>query len=126
MGDLAVLRGNATVFGIGSLDYTRHVSNDVRSQVAEFFNPDATDAMRQELVARWCVRYVYCPDTDPVDPATVAQLRACDWLKVVAANGDAVLFEVEQTQNSSRAEPSTTYQTSIFHVCHPHTQPVPG
>ncbi|MCF6287366.1 MAG: hypothetical protein L3K26_19625, partial [Candidatus Hydrogenedentes bacterium] len=94
MGDLAVLRGNATIFGIGSVDYTRHIANDVRAQVADFYSPDANDEIRRELVERWCVRYVYCPDTDPVDPATVAQLRACGWLKEVEENGSAVLFEV--------------------------------
>lgn len=94
MGDLAVMQGNATVHGIGSVDYTRHIANDVRAQVADFYHPDTPNALREDLVEKWCVRYVYCPDTDPVDPTTVAQLRASEWLVEVAANGDAVLFAV--------------------------------
>lgn len=95
MGDLAVLRGNSTVYGIGSLDYTRHVVTGIRAEVAEFFDPETPDAWRREKAAEWCVRYVYCPDTDPVDAATVVQLRDCGWLEEVAANGKAVLFALE-------------------------------
>lgn len=93
MGDLAVLRGNATICGIGTLDYTRHREPGIRAVVSTFFNPATPDAWRKAKAEEWCVRYVYCPDTDPVDPETVAQLRACGWLTEVAASGDAVLFE---------------------------------
>lgn len=94
MGDIAVLRGNATVHGVGSIDYTRHVANNIRAQVAEFFDPLTPDALRKEMAKRWCARYVYCPDTDPVDPATVAQLRASTWLEEIASYSNAVVFEV--------------------------------
>lgn len=93
MGDLAVLRGNTTVFGIGTLDYTRHAALGIRGDVAMFFDPDTPDPWRKEKAEAWCVRYIYCPDTDPVALGTVAQLRVCGWLTEVAANGDAVLFE---------------------------------
>ncbi len=98
MGDLAVMQGNATVHGIGSVDYPRHVANDVRAQVADFYRPETPNAIRREMVEKWCVRYVYCPDTDPVAPETVAQLRASGWLREVAANEKAVLFEVNNPE----------------------------
>ncbi|MBX3178945.1 MAG: hypothetical protein KF886_16440 [Candidatus Hydrogenedentes bacterium] len=94
MGDLAVMRGNPTVYGIGTLDYSRRVVTGIRADVADFYRPETADAWRREKAAEWCVRYVFCPDTDPVDPGTVAQLRACEWLEEVAAVGDAVLFRV--------------------------------
>ena len=93
MGDVAVLRGNSTVFGIGIQDYARHEGPAFRGVVAEFFHPDTPDEWRKAKTEEWCVRYVYCPDTDPVNPETVAQLRACGWLVEVAATGDGVLFE---------------------------------
>ena len=97
MGDVAVLRGNSTVFGIGIQDYARHDGPALRGVVAKFFHPDTPDAWRKEKAEEWCVRYVYCPDTDPVNPETVAQLRACGWLVDVAGNGDAVLFELRDS-----------------------------
>jgi len=93
-GDIAVLRGNSTIYGIGIQDYARHEGPALRGVVAEFFHPDTPDASRKTKAEEWCVRYVYCPNTDPVAPETVAQLRACGWLTEVASNGEAVLFEV--------------------------------
>lgn len=94
-GDIAALRsGISTVYGNGTIDYSREVMPSVRSRVAEFFAPDTPDEERQNLVREWCVNHVYCPDTDPVDAAVVDQLRAAPWLRTIKSEGKAVLFEV--------------------------------
>ncbi|MBL7645702.1 MAG: hypothetical protein JNK74_05860 [Candidatus Hydrogenedentes bacterium] len=97
MGDIAVLKGNSTVYGIGIQDYARHEGPALRGVVAKFFHPDTPDDWRKARAEEWCVRYVYCPDTDPVNPETVAQLRACGWLTEVAGKGNAVMFEMRDS-----------------------------
>lgn len=93
-GDVAVRQGNATVYGLATQDFSRQIAADVRRDVAQFFDPETPDPWRREKAAQWCARYIYCPATDPVDPATVAQLRESDWLEEIAAEGNAVLFRV--------------------------------
>jgi len=94
-GDIAVMRPNtATVYGNGTIDFSRHVMPRVRSRVHAFFQPNTPAAVRRALVDEWCVDYVYCPDTTPVDAATRDRLRETPWLETVAAAGDGVLFRV--------------------------------
>ena len=91
---IALGRGNRVVFGVGSFNCSDQRFVTLRGQVADFFSPAADDPRRRKCVHDWCVGYVYCPDTWPVDPATVEQLRSAPWLHEVAAQGRAVLFEV--------------------------------
>ena len=48
----------------------------------------------ERIVEEWCVEYVYCPDTWPVAPEAIEQLRQCMWLDEIASEGNAVLFQV--------------------------------
>ena len=67
LGDVAVQRdGLRTVYGNGTMDFTREVMPEVRAQVATFFGAEATGDERRALVDSWCVTHVLCPDTAPV------------------------------------------------------------
>jgi hypothetical protein len=97
--DIIVLRrGNRTVFGTGSFNLSDQPYAPLRTAVGKFFSPDASAEFRQQFVEEWCVEYVYCPDTWPVDPAVVEELRRIPWLEEIAAKGKAVLFKVAGDQ----------------------------
>ena len=97
--DIIVLnRGNRTVFGTGSFNLSDQAYAPLDAAVGRFFSKDASDEFRQRFVEDWCVEYIYCPDTWPVDPEVVQQLRRAWWLEEVAAEGNAVLFRVPGDQ----------------------------
>ena len=93
--DIIVLqRNNPTVLGMASFNLTDQPFPPLRDNVGKFFSPAASDEFRRDFVKDWCVDYVYCPDTWPIDPETVVQLRDAPWLVEVAGEGQAVLFQV--------------------------------
>jgi uncharacterized membrane protein YdcZ (DUF606 family) len=97
--DIIVLnRGNRTVFGTGSFNLSDQAYAPLDAAVGRFFSKDASDEFRQRFVEDWCVEYIYCPDTWPVDPEVVQQLRRAWWLEEVAAEGNAVLLRVPGDQ----------------------------
>ena len=93
--DVMVLRyGNAVVFGTGSFNMTDLPYLELERELEAFYSPDATEESRWQYVEKWCVDYVYCPDTWPVPPETVEQLRGTRWLEEAAAKDRATLFKV--------------------------------
>jgi len=95
-GDIASFRpGVRTVFGTATLDLSGLTALDVRKRVKTFFDPKTTNSERRVFVDRWCVNYIYCPDTTPVAPAVVKALRTASWLTKDASEGHAVLFRVD-------------------------------
>jgi hypothetical protein len=96
-GDVVALRPRArVVYGVGTMDYSHQVMPTLRSRVNAFYQPTATEAERVSLLEKWCVAYVYCPDTDPIDQETVAQFRSWSRLEEIASEGDAILFRVKE------------------------------
>ncbi len=83
-----------TLFGQASMDYSGIHMRDMGWEIQRFFAPDRTDDERRAFVRAWCVNYIYCPETCPVDAATLEQLRFAPWLREVASEGRAALFEV--------------------------------
>jgi hypothetical protein len=93
--DIIVLRrGNRTVFGTGSFNLSDQPYAPLDAAVGRFFSRGASDEYRRRFVEDWCVEYIYCPDTWPVDAEVVERLRRAPWLEEVAAQGKAVLFKV--------------------------------
>ena len=105
---IAMRRGNRVVFGVGSFNCSDQRFVTLRAQVADFFSPAADDPRRRQCVRDWCVGYVYCPDTWPVDADTVEQLRSTPWLHEVAAEGRAVLFEVAADRSHRHLGPGSS------------------
>lgn len=94
-GDVVVQRrGNRAVFGTGSFNLSDQPYPMLRAGVERFFAKGATEEFRQEFVEDWCVEYVYCPDTWPVEPGAIEELRKLSWLEEIASEGKAVAFRV--------------------------------
>lgn len=94
-GDHLVQRpGVRIVYGNATLDYSGTVMPAVRVAVHAFFSPGTPPEQRAALLRDWCVEQVFCPDTDPLPDAVLAELRALPWLRERAASRSAVLFDV--------------------------------
>ncbi|HPO15813.1 MAG TPA: hypothetical protein PLI09_20395 [Candidatus Hydrogenedentes bacterium] len=96
-GDIIALRpGMHVVYGNGTMDYSHEVMPDVRRAVAVFFSAGTGESPRRQLIDAWCVDYVYCPDTAPVAPAVIQELRGVPWLECVMEQGRGALFKVRR------------------------------
>lgn len=96
MGDVAVARYPeiTTVFGQPTLEFGDTDMLGTAQEVQRFFSPDATELFRIVLVEDWCVDFVFCPATRPVDPAVLEELKATSWLERVGEKDGSVLFRV--------------------------------
>lgn len=95
MGDvIARQHGNPVVFGIASFNLTDQYFVELKIETETFFDAHTPNAVRQDIAERWCVDWVFCPDTWPVDPATRAQLNKVSWLARVAVAEDGALYRV--------------------------------
>lgn len=97
-GDIAVAfrPGVRTVFGqgtfaIGDVDMAQQAG-----AVSRFFDPAASEEERRAALDHWCVDYVLCPETRPVDAGALAGLESMAVLEVAAKAGNAVLFRVRE------------------------------
>lgn len=87
-------QGNPVIYGIGSFNLTDQPYLVLRKEVDTFFAAATPDAVRRDIAHRWCVRYIYCPDTWPVSAATRDVLRKTPWLRETATQAQASIFEV--------------------------------
>jgi hypothetical protein len=95
-GDVAAaLKGNPTIFGVGTFNLTDQRYITVRDDVARFFTPDTPQEERHAIAQAWCAEWIYCPDTWPVDPKTLTALQDISWLHRVDTQGRGALFRVE-------------------------------
>lgn len=96
MGDVAVSRrtGVKTIFGQPSLEFGDLDMLSTAREIQQFFSPDGEDEFRAYFVQDWCVDFILCPATRPVDPSVVEHLSRLPWLERIAQEGDAVLFRV--------------------------------
>lgn len=90
-------KGNPVVFGIGSFNLTDQAYSELKEEVDTFFAPGTPDAVRRDIVDRWCVAWVYCPATWPVDEEVRAQLRTSAWLELVAEERDGMVLRVRES-----------------------------
>ena len=88
--------GNYQVLGgPGAMNLGDQPFGPFQESVNRFFSAEASEAERRDFATKWCVDFVYCPDTCPVDPAVLEQLRHLPWLAVVAEEGRGVVFRVK-------------------------------
>ncbi len=97
-GDIAVFQGNTTVYGKGTLDFSRFVLSDHIQPVLAFYRAGTPEAERRNFVQRFGITAVFCPDIDPVAPAVLDELRALPWLEAVASEGRGMVFRVRQEE----------------------------
>lgn len=82
------------VGGPGAMNLGEQPFGPLQESVNRFFSGDAMEGERRAFVEAWCVDYVYCPDTCPVDVEVVAALRAAPWLELIAEAGRGAVFRV--------------------------------
>ena len=92
---IALRPGMRVLGGIGGTDLSDQMSTEIDPAVARFFSEDP-DMDREAFLEEWCIDYVYCPDTWPVHPEVLAELRMHNRLKAVAEESRGVLFRVER------------------------------
>jgi len=94
--DAVALNGpNRVVWGTGSFNMSDQPYTAMEGDVARFFGPDTTSEWRGEFMRKWCVAWVYCPETWPVSNAAINQIRALPCLEETARHGGAVVFRVK-------------------------------
>jgi hypothetical protein len=95
-GEIVAHHGDHQVLGgPGAMNLGDQPFGPLQATVNRFFSPEVTEAEQREFVANWCVDFVYCPDTCPVDPAVLEGLRQLPWLEVVAEEGRGVVFRMK-------------------------------
>ena len=93
--DTVALRPDTrVVFGQGTLDFSDQPIGVLGEDAARFFTPETAPETRAELLRKWCVDYVYCPDGIPVDDAVLTALRAMPELTPIGNEGRAAVFKV--------------------------------
>lgn len=102
-GDVVAIRpGAKVVYGLGTYDFGDQMMTRLGPQVDHFFSPSATNEERRDFVDAFCVDWVFCPDTVPVNRETIQQLRQASWLRPFDEAGRGVLFSIEtEMQNAS-------------------------
>jgi len=98
MGDVVALRPNmSSVYGMGTMNFSEQTAVNVERDVGRFFSANGTLAEREALLKNWCVTYVYCPATHPVDPAVRNVLQNWPALELIAQEKDGAVFRVKGT-----------------------------
>jgi len=91
--DVIALRPETRVLGgIGSTDLSDQMSVEIQPRVAAFFSLGMEPGARRSFLEEWCVDYVYCPDTWPLDGAIVEAIRGTPGLEIVGEESRAVVF----------------------------------
>lgn len=91
---IALREGMSVLGGIGGTDLSDRMSTELDPRIARFFSTEPIES-REAFVREWCIDYVYCPDTWPVDAGVVDALRSSPWLRTVAQESHGILFRVE-------------------------------
>ena len=96
LGDVAVARrpGLSTLFGQPSLEFGDLDMLSTAREIQKFFSPDTRDEFRLLFVQDWCVDFILCPATEPVDPSVLEHLSTLPWLERIGQEGAGVLFRV--------------------------------
>lgn len=94
------VKGNPVVYGIGTFNLTDQPYDELKEEIDTFFDADTPDAVRRDIASRWCVTWIYCPATWPVDSAVREQLRVGTWLALVAEEGDGMVLRVQGTDTA--------------------------
>ncbi len=98
-GEILVHQGDYQVLGgPGAMNLGDQRLGPLQKAVNQFFSPEGTDATRQAFVTEWCVDYIYCPATCPVDAGVVADFVAADWLVPIATDGNGAVFLVDPSR----------------------------
>ena len=83
--DVLALRVNTQVLGgTGSTDLSDQMSTVLQPGIDQLFAPSTDNNYRINFIQEWCIDYIYCPDTRPVDDSVRQQLKTIPNTTVVA------------------------------------------
>ena len=91
---VALNRPNRVVWGTGSFNMSDQPYAAMETDVARFFTSGAKVEWRRAFIEKWCVAWVYCPETWPIPASALEELRALPFLEETARHGNAVVFRV--------------------------------
>ena len=94
-GEIVALQpGKQVLGGPGAMNLGDQNFGTLQRAVNTFFDPNTPDKVRRSFAHEWQIDYVYCPDTCPIQPETLAAFRATPWLKEAAWVGKGRIFLV--------------------------------
>ena len=91
---IALREGMRVVGGPGAMNLGEQPFGPLQTSVNTFFSAATTDADRRGIARAWCVEYVYCPDTCPIDRDLLDAFQDAPWLKQLARSGQGRIFMV--------------------------------
>ena len=86
--------GVMTPYGQATLNLSAQSMSAMAAEVLGFFDPATNEEARKVFVDRWCIGYVFCPETNPVAPETLSQFAQTPWLEPVVRVGECRLYAV--------------------------------
>lgn len=94
--DVLALRVNTQVLGgTGSTDLSDQMSTVLQPGIDQFFAPSTDNNYRINFIQEWCIDYIYCPDTRPVDDSVRQQLKTIPNTTVVAEEKHGLLIAMK-------------------------------
>ena len=94
-GEIVALQpGKQVLGGPGAMNLGDQNFGALQRAVNTFFDPNTVEKDRRTFAHEWKIDYVYCPDTCPIPPETLAAFRATPWLKEAAWVGKGKIFLV--------------------------------
>jgi len=92
-GDIVAARGSAVMYGLPSIQ-SDQLAVPLEADVRRFFALDTEADFRAAFLKKYCIPYVYCPDTFPADPALIKQFDAWEKLTPGMSRGDGRVWLV--------------------------------
>jgi hypothetical protein len=84
---------NKVVYGLPSVQADQ-LAVPLEAEIRRFFRADTDADFRAAFLKKYCVAWVYCPDTFPVDPALIEQFDSWDWLTPEMSRGEGRVWSV--------------------------------
>jgi hypothetical protein len=98
-GEVLVHQGDYQVLGgPGAMNLGDQRLGPLQEAINHFFDASATVEERREFVDSWCVDFIYCPDTCPVDELVLQQLIATPWLTTKVMERNGAIFQVTHAE----------------------------
>lgn len=102
-GEIVAHHGEHQVLGgPGAMNLGDQAFGPLQEGVNYFFSIAATEAERRKFVSTWCLDYIYCPDTCPLDESVLTALRNAPFLSLVAEEGRGAVFRVLDEETATR------------------------
>jgi len=94
--DVIALRPEMRVLGgIGGTDLSDQMSTEIDPAIALFFSRGSV-VDRAAFLEEWCIDYVYCPDTWPIETPVIKELKDEGSLEIIRELSRGIVFRVKR------------------------------